>query len=431
MPRFGKRIAYCTLLCVAGGALGQQRDLPSSAPKQTPETQPPTLREYLLQPNPELAVLPKQQVDLDREREYTLPELVDIAEREHPQTRVAWNTAKNAVLATGIAESTYFPRVSASIVGGYQGTSGNTSSLGYTASGATSLAGTVSAVSMEWLLFDFGGRSHIVDASQKLAKVSSIAFTGEHQVVIHEVCVAYYAYNAARQRHQTDEASLKNAHGIETAAENRYHDGVGTVLETTQAHQATALAELNVVQAEGAEQDAYAALLTVMGVSPLETIQIAPIGPRRFSDDMLQSVDQLVSDSLARRPDVQAAFASEQASQAAVKAAKTQYLPKVFIAGTGAYVSGSLGLTAIPAIGEQLPTLNLSGNHWNGAIIAGVTVPLFDARQRADAIQQAKNNASQAAATLDKVRMEAMRQVVAAQNTLRTSIAANRASATL
>ena len=88
-------------------------------------------------------------------------------------------------------------------------------------------------------------------------------------------------------------------------------------------------------------------------------------------------------------------------------------------------------MTAIPAIGEQLPTLNLSGNHWNGAVIAGVTVPLFDARQRADAIQHAKNNASQAAATLDKVRMEAIRQVVAARNTLRTSIAANRASTTL
>jgi outer membrane protein len=432
MPNFGKRMTYCALFCVAGRALAQQPDLPSlSTPKQNQGIQPPSLRDYLLPPNPELAVLPKQPVDLNRNQEYTLPELVDIAEREHPQTRVAWETAKNAALATGILKSTYFPRVSATIVGGYQGTSGNTSAVGFTASGSTSLAGTVSAVSMEWLLFDFGGRSHVVDASQKLAKVSSIAFTGEHQIVIYEVCVAYYAYNAARLRRQTNEASLQNAREIEVAAEKRYHEGVGTVLETTKAHQATALAQLNVVQAEGAEQDAYAALLTAMGVSPLETIRIAALGPRKLSNDMLQPIDQLVSESLARRPDVQAAFAAEQASQAAVKAAKTQHLPKMFVAGTGAYVSGSLGLTAIPAVGEQLPTLNLSGNHWNGAIIGGVTVPLFDAHQRTDAIQQAKNNASQAAATLDKVRMEAMRQVVAAQNTLRTSIAANRASATL
>jgi hypothetical protein len=82
-------------------------------------------------------------------------------------------------------------------------------------------------------------------------------------------------------------------------------------------------------------------------------------------------------------------------------------------------------LTAIRLLENNYPR-SISGNHWNGAIIGGVTVPLFDAHQRADVIQQAKNNTSQAAATLDKVRMEAMRQVVAALNTLRTSIAATR-----
>jgi outer membrane protein len=432
MPRSWIRIAYVALLCTVMPAFGQQAELPSSpSAVQNRGPQPPSLHDYLLPPNPALAVLPKQQVDLDREHEYTLPELVDIAEREHPQTRIAWETAKNAALATGIVKSTYFPRVNASIVGGYQGTSGNSSAFGYTVGGSASAKGTVSAVSMEWLLFDFGGRYHAVDAAQKLAKVPWIAFTGEHQTVIHEVCVAYYSYNAARLRQQTNEASLKNAREIEVAAENRYHEGIGTVLETTQARQARALAELNVIQAEGAQQDAYAALLAAMGVSPLGQIRIAPLGQRQFSNDMLRPVDQVVTESLARRPDVQAAYAAEQASQAAVAAAKTQYLPKVFVAGTGVYVSGSLALTAIPSIGEQLPTLNISGNHWNGAIIGGVTVPVFDARQRADNIQQAKNDAAKAAATLDKVRMAAIRQVVAAQNTLKTSIAANQASAVL
>jgi outer membrane protein len=78
---------------------------------------------------------------------------------------------------------------------------------------------------MERLLFDFGGRSHTVDAAQKLAKASSIAFTCEHQAVIHEVCVAFYAYNAARLRRQTNESSLKNSKEIQVAAENRYRQG--------------------------------------------------------------------------------------------------------------------------------------------------------------------------------------------------------------
>ena len=250
-------------------------------------------------------------------------------------------------------------------------------------------------MSMEWLLFDFGGRHHVVDATRKLAKVSSIAFTGEHQAVIYQVCIAYYSYNAARLRHGANEASLRNAREIEVAAENRYRDGIGTVLETNQARQATALAQLNLIQAQGAEENAYAALLATLGVSPLEQLRIASLAPRQISQDRLQPINEVVAESLARRSDVLAAYAAEQASQAAVKAAGTQYLPKVFVAGTGAYVSGGLGLTAIPAIGEQLPTFNISGNHWNGAIIGGVTVPVFDARRRAQGIEQAKNESAE------------------------------------
>lgn len=41
--------------------------------------------------------------------EYTLPELIDIAKRENPQTRVAWEVARNAGLGAGIAASTYLP----------------------------------------------------------------------------------------------------------------------------------------------------------------------------------------------------------------------------------------------------------------------------------------------------------------------------------
>jgi outer membrane protein len=431
------RVAGVTLLCSSLPLFGQQVDQPA-APTAVQsklngprETGPPALKSYLLPPNPAAAVLPPAQVEINHDHEYTLPELVDIAEREHPQTRIAWVTAKNAALASGIAASTYFPRISATIVGGYQGSSGSSSAFGVTTDGSASATGSVSAVSMEWLLFDFGGRYHVVDATRKLAKVSSIGFTGEHQVVIYQVCVTYYAYNAARLRHRANEASLRNAREIEVAAENRYRDGIGTVLETNQARQATALAQLNLIQAQGAEENAYAALLATMGVSPLEQLRIASLEPRQLSEDVLQPVNQVVAESLARRSDVLAAYAAEQASQAAVKAAATQYLPKVFVAGTGAYVSGDLGLTAIPAIGEQLPTLNISGNHWNGALIGGVTVPIFDGRQRAQGIQQAKNESLKAAATLDRIRIEAVREVVTTQNTLKTSIEANRASAVL
>ncbi len=187
----------------------------------------------------------------------------------------------------------------------------------------------------------------------------------------------------------------------------------------------TAQSQFALVQAQGAEADAYVTLLAAMGVSPLERMQIAPLEHHALSSEDLGPVNQIVQEALDRRPDVQAAYAALQASEASVKAAEAQNRPKIFLAGTGAYVSGQLGLTAIPAIGEQLPTLNVSGNHWNSTLLLGLTIPVFDGNQRANSIQQAKNNVDKAKATLDGVRLNAIREIVSAQNALRTSLAAN------
>jgi outer membrane protein len=381
--------------------------------------------------NSEAGALPRSHVQLTEDREYKLPELVDIAEREHPETRIAWETARNAALGAGIAESTYLPRVTANVIGGYQGSAGESSSLGYAANGSAHTTGSVSALSLEWLLFDFGGRKNIVSAARDVSEASTIAFTGAHQRVIYAVSIAYYAYLAAVQRRKTNESALSNAKEIETAAEARYINGEGTVLETSQSHGLTAQSQLALVEAQGAEQDSYIALLAAMGLSPLNHIRIAQVDPHPLSTDQLTSVEQIVQSALAHRSDVLAAYSTLQASETSIKAAQAMNLPKIFLAGTGAYVSGQLDLTAIPAIGEQIPTLNISGNHWNSTILLGLTIPVFDGHVRANAIQQAKNNSEKAKATLDEIRLNAIREVVSAQNSLRTSIAANQAALTL
>jgi outer membrane protein TolC len=168
-----------------------------------------------------------------------------------------------------------------------------------------------------------------------------------------------------------------------------------------------------------------------VGISPLTIIRIAPVEHHPLSKEDLGPADQMVRDALARRPDVLQAYSTVQATQASVKAAQAQNRPKIFLAGTGAYVSGQVGLTAVPAIGEQLPTLNITGNQWNGTLLLGVSIPIFDAHRRANAIQQAKNDEDKATATLDEVRINAVREIVSAQISLRTSLAANDAAAVL
>ena len=42
---------------------------------------------------------------MDESRLYSLPQLIDLAQRSNPDTRVAWEQARQAALAVGMAES--------------------------------------------------------------------------------------------------------------------------------------------------------------------------------------------------------------------------------------------------------------------------------------------------------------------------------------
>ena len=53
-----------------------------------------------------------ESVAIDRGRRYSLAELIDLAQRINPETREAWEQARQAALAVGLVESSYAPQVS-------------------------------------------------------------------------------------------------------------------------------------------------------------------------------------------------------------------------------------------------------------------------------------------------------------------------------
>ena len=397
--------------------------------------QPPTNgaagSSYVLPPNRALGSVTPPPPAIDPQRVYTLAELIDIAQSSHPETRIAWDDARRAALAEGIAESTYLPHVTASVIGGVRSTRGSQSAGDVGADASTSSSGAIAALSLEWLVFDFGQREAIVESAQQASIASNIAFTAAHQRVIHEVCLAFYANDAARARVAIAAASLKNAQEIEAAADERYRRGVGTSIDLAQARQATAQARLGDVQARGRAQDAMLALVTAMGISPLARFNVADVSGRPLSKASLQPVERIVSDAISRRPDVLGAYAAERASEAAARAAEADFKPKVFMSATGAHASGRLDVTAVPPVGQQSGTFNLSGGHWGSTVLLGVTVPLYDAGLRKSTLGQARAAADAATAMSERVRDEAVRQIVMAQNALETSLEANEAAQAL
>jgi outer membrane protein TolC len=290
------------------------------------------------------------------------------------------------------------------------------------------LRGTISLVSFEWLLFDFGERAAIVEAANQASVISNIRFTAAHQQLIYDVSLAFYANAAARARVGNAVQSLKNAESVQAAAEDRMKRGIGTAIEVAQARQAAAQARLVMIQATGAAQNAYLTLISAMGISPLTQIKVADVSDRRLSTEMAGSVDKVISTALARRPDILAAYAAQKASLAGVRAAEAEFFPKVFLSGTGSYNDGTLSVTGIPSVGNLSSITNLSGNHFGGIVFAGVTVPVFDGGTRAAILEQAQTKVDNAGLALTRTRDETVRQIVLANNALRTSLSAYNAA---
>jgi outer membrane protein TolC len=79
--------------------------------------------------------------------------------------------------------------------------------------GSESVTGSISSVTLAWLLFDFGARRNVVDAAQKISLASNILFIGVHQKIIHDVCVAYYLYLASSRHTITASKSAPECSG--------------------------------------------------------------------------------------------------------------------------------------------------------------------------------------------------------------------------
>jgi outer membrane protein len=382
---------------------------------------------YALPVNADLTGLPAP-LGLDRRKTYSLPELIDIAQSNNPLTRSAWNDARNAALATGIAESAYLPRLRATAVQVYLNNQGSVSAAGSSIPTSAEANGAIAAASLDWLLFDFGERAAKVEVAKQASVISNIAFNATHQQIIYDVSVAFYANAAARARAATASQSLKDARDVEAAANDRYKNAVGTVVEVSQAHQATAQAKLALVQATGAAENAYLNLISAMGISPLTRIKVSTAANRRLSPALTGSIQSVISTALARRPDILTAYAAQKAANADVDAALAEFLPKVFLTGTTAYNAASLSVSAIPGLGQQSGTANLNSSRFGSSVLVGATVPIYDGGTRAALLEQARNNADSAGALLTRRRNDAVRQLVVADNALRTSLSAYSAS---
>jgi len=276
---------------------------------------------------------------LDPNTVYSLPDLVDIAERGNPETRVVWERAKERAAAVGLARSALFPTLAA-----MASASINQYSLFFGRFYHEDTTLFPASLNLAYTVLDFGARGARIDLAKARLLAADFTFNDTHRNIVFNVAEAYYRLLDAMGREEAARATLTDAETLRQAVEARLANGLATLPDALEARAASAQARYEMASIQGLEETAHGVLATVLGVSPAVPFRIQDVSGVPVPKTIDEPVQTVMERALAQRPDLMAQVANVVATDAAIRQARSAYNPVLTF-------SGSWGHTN--AIGEQ------------------------------------------------------------------------------
>ena len=335
---------------------------------------------------------------------YRLPALIDLAQRNRPETRLAWERARAAAARVGVAASTFSPEVSLALLGAYERQDFPLpTDLFPKGRFSVDAAQFRPQVSVEWLLLDFGESAAAVEATRQMALAETFAFNAEHQAVVFEVTEAYYAVLETRAQERVAEAALEDALLLEEAAALGFRQGLVTEPELLRARQAVAQTRFDRSALRGDLQSARVRLAEAVGIDPSQ--------PPRIADDLDESAlpvlengaGQLVDRALLQRPDLRARVAALRAAEAGIAEAEAGWWPVLSANANAGWVTNAFRVEDDSWIDPKTEPL------YGAGIVFEWTV--FEGDRRAAEIREARAEERKVQAELRKARNQAVREV--------------------
>jgi outer membrane protein len=396
------------LLALPGPTMACAQSAPASA--QTPWQGTTSLR---LPAKATSVIIP------DANKVYTLPELVNLAEQNNPETRVAWENAKVRAAELGISKATLYPTVAALATGETARIN-----LFFSPDYFRQTSYDFSPVlQLEYTIFDFGRRSAEIAVSRSNLLAANFQFNDTHRKVIFDVMAAYYRVLNTKGQEDAAEANLKNAQTDQQSAESRLELGLATLPDVLEARSAAAQADYDLQAALGASEIAHGDLATALGISPTTPLQVESIQSLKIPDNLTTTVESSIDSALAQRPDLMQRVAELRAASAEVKEAKSAYLPTLTIGGQG-------GMEKSLSQQNQGPNIYSANQEtWDARLSLKWT--LFDGFAREQRLARARAAQKQAAADIDAMRDQVENEVWSAYSTARTALRQQKAAAAL
>src|SRR6266513_2257293 len=334
-----------------------------------------------------------------------LADVLTVALRNNPATSAAWADARAAAATYGAAKGQYYPTIALN---------GTATSIHRTVPAAGQQAVKQQfygpALTLSWLLLDFGGRSGAVGVARAALLAADWTHNATLQSVVLSVEQAYFLYLGTKALLDAQQTTLAEAQTNLGAAEQRHRVGLATIADVLQARTALSQARLALESTQGDLQTTRGALALSMGLPANIPYDLEVLPDTTLPLDIIEGVDTLIARSLRERPDLAAQRAQVEQARARVSVVRSQALPSLSVGGTGSqtYFVQHPGTPSPPA-----------GNSYNATLT--LAFPLFSGWSQIYNVKAATAAAEAAARRAQGFERQVVYQVFNASYGLRTA----------
>ena len=368
---------------------------PAPAEPSSKWTPPPTIVEAARRETATSGV----PVTFDSSRKYSLADVVDIALRNSPATRLSWSQARAAVDAFGSSRGRLFPSLAAGLA------ISRSQSVAQPGRPAGERSQYGPSLSIAYTVLDFGGRSGTIDVARQTAIAADFTHNATVENTILEVEAAAFTYLATRSLRDAAKADLEMATAALNAAEERRRVGLATIADVLQARTARSQSELALQTLDGTLMVTRGGVAVAMGLPANAPFDMPEIPAQDSVFFVAQSVDSLIDMAVRNRPELSTSRAQAQAAQSQIRVARSANSPVLALTSTGAN-NGS----DVVGFGGRTYAINL-----------GVSVPVFNGYSNQFDIAAAKDQYQAALARAAATKQQIIQQVFTAYYTLKTS----------
>jgi outer membrane protein len=409
--RAGSLLVFAgAMLCTWRSAQGQLISREAEKPWQPPSGFASKQREAAEQ---------DRRTPIEAVHQYSLSELVDLAERYNPSTRAAWENARAAAARLGIARSDLLPALNAVALT-------NTTRVGILFDDVfvqQTLGIFQPMLQLNYLIFDFGARSARIDEARQRLLGANLTFNRTLLDLLFETMRRYYDLLNAMGQRDAAQVNFDNADTVRKAVDARLTVGLATLPDALEARAAAAQANFTLQTAIGDVDIRRGDLLSLLGAAPSEHLQVQPLAEIPTPDHFDIDVHEATERSFSLRPEIGEQTAEREAARAEIRAARSAFFPNLQFQGqAGEYTTyGKQDLFPAATAGPQ--------GEWN--VNVSLEWDLFDGGRRSNQLAEAHANERRAQAQIDQARDEVEQQVWTAYVTVRTAFYQRDAAAAL